>query len=168
MFSSLEKTLFKPAAALAIVLIFIWFVIKLLGWIERKYVKSSYFPYSKKSQFFSDAEKKFYDSLVEAMGPEFMVFSKCRVVDLLNVDFQKYFAAFKRIESKHVDFVVIRKGNGEIACAIELENELHERFGKESIFLDEVFSTAKLPLIRFETQPVYSVAEIQRALISCL
>jgi hypothetical protein len=48
------------------------------------------------------------------------------------------------------------------------EKELHERFGKESMFLDEVFSAAKLPLIQFETQPVYSVADIQRALISCL
>lgn len=168
MFSSLEKTLLKPAAALAIILIFIWFVTRVLDWIERNYMKSSYFPYTKKPQFFSDSEKKFYDALVQAMGPEFMVFSKCRVVDLLDVDFKKYFSAFKRIQSKRVDFVVVRKGNGELACAIELGAELHERFDKESMFLDEAFVTAELPLVRFESQPVYSVTEIQRALISCL
>ena len=168
MISSLEKILFKPVAALAIILIFIWFVIKILEWIERNYIKSSYFPYVKKTQFFSDDEKRFYYALVEAMGPEFMVFSKCRVVDLLEVDFQKHFAAFKRVQSKRVDFVVVRKGDGGLACAIVLGNELHERFAKESLFLDEVFSTAGLPLIRFESQPVYSVAEIQKALVSCL
>jgi len=89
-------------------------------------------------------------------------------VDLLDVDFQKHFAAFKRVQSKRVDFVVVRKGDGEIACAIVLGDALHQRFEKESLFLDEVFSTAGLPLIRFETQPVYSVVEIQRALVSCL
>ena len=168
MISSLEKLLLKPIAALAIILIFIWFVIKILEWIERNYIKSSYFPYVKKSHFFSEDEKRFYDALVEAMGPEFMVFAKCRVVDLLDVDFQKHFAAFKRVQSKRVDFVVVRKGDGGLACAIVLGNELHERFAKESLFLDEVFSTAGLPLIRFESQPVYSVAEIQKALVSCL
>ncbi|MBT3184579.1 MAG: DUF2726 domain-containing protein [Nitrospina sp.] len=162
---SLEKTLLKPIAALAIVLIFIWFVTKFLGWVERKFNKSSYFPYSKKEQFFSDAERKFYDALIEAVGPEFMVFSKCGAVDLLDVDFQKHFAAFKRINSMQVDFVVVRKGDGSLACAIELGGELHERFDKESLFLDEAFSTAGLPLIRFETQEVYSVSEIQKALV---
>ena len=165
---SLEKILFKPIAALAIILIFIWFVTQFLGWVERKINKSSYYPYSKKTQFFNTSERNFYDALVKAMGPEFMVFSKCRVVDLLDVDFQKHFKAFKRINSKSVDFVVIRKGDGEIACAIQLAEEVHERFDKESLFLDEAFSAAKLPLVRFEAQKVYSVSEIQRALISCI
>lgn len=163
--SSLEKVLVKPLAALAIIGIFIWFVIKILAWVERRYSKSTFFPYSKKEQFFSVAERKFYDALVEAVGPEFMVFSKCRVADLLEVDFQKHFAVFKRIKSKHVDFVVVRKGNDEVACAIELGGELHERFDKENLFLDEAFAAAGLPLIRFEIQPVYSVLEIQKALV---
>ena len=105
---------------------------------------------------------------MEAVGPEFMVFSKCRVLDLLGVDFQKYFGAFNRIKSKQVDFMVVRKGDGGLACAIALAGELHERFGKESLFLDEVFSTAGLTLIRFEFQEVYSVSEIQKALVLCI
>ena len=68
-----------------------------------------------------------------------MVFSKCRVLDLLDVDFQKYFGAFNRIKFKQADFVVVRKGDGGLACTIALAGELHERFGKESLFLDEVF-----------------------------
>lgn len=105
---------------------------------------------------------------MEAVGPEFMVFSKCRVLDLLDVDFQKYFGAFNRIKSKQVDFVVVRKGDGGLAYAIALAGELHERFGKESLFLDEVFSTTGLTLIRFEFQEVYSVSEIQKALVLCI
>lgn len=165
---SFEKLLFKPIAALAIILISLWFVISILGWIERKFLKSSYFPYKKKKQFFSATERKFYDALVEAVGPEFMVFSKCLVVDLVDVDFQKHFRAFNRIKSLSVDFVVVRKGNEEIACVIDLNENLHEQFSKESLFLDEVFVTVGLPLIRFETQEVYSVVEIQKALISCM
>ena len=122
----------------------------------------------KKLNFFSVAERNFYDALMEAVGPEFMVFSKCRVLDLLDVDFQKYFGTFNRIKSKQVDFVVVRKGDGGLACAIALAGELHERFGKESLFLDEVFSTAGLTLIRFEFQEVYSVSVIQKALVLCI
>ena len=166
--SSLEKVLVKPLAALAIIGIFLWFVTKILAWVERKYSKSSFFPYSKKTQFFSNAERRFYDALVEAVGPEFMVFTKCRVADLLEVDFQKHFSAFNRIKTLQVDFVVVRKGDGSVACAIELDDELHERYGKENVFKDEVFSAAGLPLVRFEVQPVYSVVEMQKALISSL
>ena len=107
---SLEKTLLKPIAALAIILIVVWFITVILEWIERKTSKSSFFPYSKKTQFFSVAERNFYDALMEAVGPEFMVFSKCRVLDLLDVDFQKYFGAFNRIKSKQVDLGLSVRG----------------------------------------------------------
>jgi len=166
--SGLEKILFKPIAVLAIIGIFLWFVIKAFVWFERKFNKSSFFPYSKKTQFFSVAERSFYDALVEAVGPEFMVFSKCRVIDLLDVDAQKHFRAFNRIKSLRVGFVVVRKGNGEVACAIELGDELSERFDKKSLFMDEVFTAAGLPLVRFDVQPVYSVSEIQKALLLSL
>ncbi len=163
-----EKILLRPIAALAIILIFVWFVILILAWIERKYLHSSYLPYSKKNQFFSVAERSFYDALVEALGPEFMVFSKCRVIDLLEVDIQKNFRAFNRIKFLRVGFVVVRKGNGEVACAIELGDELSDRFDKKNLFLDEVFAAAGLPLVRFDVQPVYSVLEIQKALMMSL
>jgi ABC-type proline/glycine betaine transport system ATPase subunit len=34
--------------------------------------------------------------------------------------------------------------------------------------LDDAFSAAGLPLIRFEMQEVYSVSEIQKALVLCI
>ncbi len=166
--SGLEKIFFKPIAVLAIIGIFLWFATKVFIWFERKFNKTSFFPYSKKTQFFSAAERRFYDALVEATGPEFMVFSKCRVTDLLDVDAQKHFRAFNRIKFLQVDFVVVRKGNGEVACAIELEGELSGRFGKECLFIDEAFAAASLPLVRFEVHPVYSVLEIQKALVLSL
>jgi hypothetical protein len=166
--SGIEKLFFKPIAALAIIGIFLWFAIKIFAWFERKFNKSSFFPYAKKNQFFSAEERRFYDALIEAVGPEFIVLSKCRVIDLLDVDMQKQFRAFNRIKFLQVDFVVVRKGNGEVACAIELEGDLSERFGKESLFVDDAFSAAGLPLVRFTVQPVYSVFEIQKALLLSL
>lgn len=166
--TGLEKIFFKPIAVLAIIGIFIWFATKLFIWFENKFNQSSFFPYSKKTQFFSVEERRFYDALIEAVGPEFIVSTKCRVMDLLDVDIQKHFRAFNRIKFLQVDFVVVRKGNGEVACAIELGDELSERFGKESLFTDEVFAAAGLPLVRFEVKPVYSVLEIQKALVLSL
>ena len=48
---SIEKLLFKPIAALAIILIFLWFIVNILGLIEQKFLKSTYLPY-KKTVFF--------------------------------------------------------------------------------------------------------------------
>ena len=89
--SGLEKILFKLISILAIIDIFLWFSKQIYIWFERKFNKSSFFPYSKKTQFFSLEERKFYDALIEAVGPEFIVLSKCQVVDLLDVDIQKHF-----------------------------------------------------------------------------
>jgi len=166
--SGIEKLLFKPLAALAIIGIFLWFVVKAFIWFERKFNKSSFFPYTKKHQFFSESERRFYNALIEAVGPEFIVLSKCRVSDLLDVDVRKHFQAFNRIKLLQVDFAVVRKGNGEVACAIEFGDELSEHFDKKSLFMDEVFSAAGLPLVRFDVQPVYSVSEIQKALLLSL
>lgn len=52
-----------------------------------------------------------------------------------------------------------------MVCAIALGENLHERFDKGNLFLDDVFSAAGLPLIRFEVQEVYSISEIQKALV---
>ena len=61
--------------------------------------------------------------------------------------------------------MIVRKGDGGLVCAIALGENLHERFDKGNLFLDDVFSAAGLPLIRFEVQEVYSISEIQKALV---
>jgi hypothetical protein len=125
------------------------------------------FPYFKKPQFFTAAEKKFYDILIRAVDQEFVVFSKCRVADLIGVDSKKHFGAFNRIKSKHIDFVIVRKSDGGLICGIELDDSSHKRWDrvKRDLFLDEVFATVDLPLFRFKVQKVYSVSDIQKALV---
>ena len=166
--SGLEKLILKPIAVLAIIGIFLWFALKAFVWFERKFNKSSFFPYSKKKQFFSETERRFYDALVEAVGAEFIVLSKCRVLDLLDVDIKKNFQAFNRIKFLQVDFVVVRKGNNEVACAIELGEDISDYLDKESLFKDELFASARLPLVRFEVLPVYSIQEVQKSLFMSL
>ena len=166
--SGLEKLILKPIAVLAIIGIFLWFALKAFVWFERKFNKSSFFPYSKKKQFFSETERRFYDALVEAVGAEFIVLSKCRVLDLLDVDMKKNFQAFNRIKFLQVDFVVVRKGNNEVACAIELGEDISDYLDKESLFKDELFASARLPLVRFEVLPVYSIQEVQKSLFMSL
>ena len=56
---SLEKTLLKPIAALAIILIVVWFITVILEWIERKTSKSSFFTYSKKLNFLALLKETF-------------------------------------------------------------------------------------------------------------
>ena len=123
-------------------------------------------PYSKKSYFFSPAEKKFYDVLVEAVGDEVAVFGQCRVADLIEVDAKKHFGGFNRIKSKHVDFVLVEKVDGALLCAIELDDKSHQKRDrvKRDAFLDQVFAQVELPLFRFKVKREYSIVDIQKGL----
>jgi len=123
-------------------------------------------PYSKVEYFFTPAEKKFFDVLVEAAGNEVVVLSKCRVADLIDVDAQKHFGPFNRIKSKHIDFVLVEKSDGALLCAIELDDKSHQRKKRveRDQFLDEVFAQVELPLFRFKVKREYSVADIHKGL----
>jgi len=144
-----------------------FFVLKgLSGWLVKDKNVVADFPYFKKTYFFTPTEKKFFDVLVEAVGDEVVVFSQCRVADLIDVDSKKHFGAFNRIKSKHIDFVLVEKVSAALLCAIELDDKSHARKDrvKRDKFLDQVFAQVELPLFRFRAQNEYSVADIRKGL----
>ena len=94
------------------------------------YRKKTELPYRKK-ELLTKHELSFYKKLRPLANKYgFVVISKIRLADLVEVDtdktkeFAKYFA---KIKAKHIDFGLVRPENMEVAYLIELDDKSHNR-----------------------------------------
>ncbi len=123
--------------------------------------------YVKVESIFTQPELKFYKILFDCF-PEYVIFGKVRVADIINVDSRKakgkYLKYFNKISRKHIDFLICDREKFSPLVAIELDDSTHER--EERIerdkFLDKVFKMADLPLVRFKVKRNYNAEEIRR------
>lgn len=128
--------------------------------------------YKQTQSLFTNAERQFLFVLDEAVGPEFRVFAKVRVADLVEVkgisssNKKAFFSAFSQIGMKHIDYVVVSKATLKVLVLIELDDRSHMLSPriKRDKFLDELFASVKLPLVRIKVSGKYSVPAIQSSL----
>jgi hypothetical protein len=71
-------------------------------------------------------------------------------------------AAFNRIAQKHIDFLVCHPVTMKPLLGIELDDQSHKQNNRQERdgFVDQVFLTAGLPLLRFPVQAEYNSREI--------
>ena len=130
--------------------------------------------YYLKKSLFSPAERSFF-GVLESLGYEHASFaSKVRLADIFGVkkglergDRQR---AQNRINSKHVDFLLVLKTDGRPLLGIELDDSSHEeeeRIARDS-FVDEVFSSAALPILHVPAKAAYDPREIRRQIEAAL
>ena len=127
------------------------------------------YPYVAAPGLFTEAETRFLRTLEQA-APEYRVFGKVRVADLIRV--QKGLSnsartsALNRITSKHVDFVLCRPHDLGVVCAVELDDKTHECKDRQvrDVFLKHALAAAEVPLVRVKTAKGYDVAELQSLL----
>jgi|SRR3990172_5617910 len=97
------------------------------------------------------------------MGECFLVFPKVGLSDIFFVRrSNKSLAAFNKITSKHVDFLICDPGGLNPVFGIELDDSSHEsskRMARDD-FVDELFDTAGLPLIRVPVKVSYDTREL--------
>jgi hypothetical protein len=79
-------------------------------------------------------------------------------------------SAKNRINSKHVDFLLLRKGDGKPLLGIELDDTSHQEEARKArdIFVDTVFAAAALPILHVPAQASYDPSEIRRAIDNAL
>ena len=70
----------------------------------------------------------------------------------------------KKINCRHVDFVIYNPVNGYTDFAIELDDKSHEseRQIKSDRFKDMVFKKIGMPLIRIKAKPFYQPEELKK------
>ena len=125
------------------------------------------FPYTKQTALFTAAERSFLGVLEQAVGDEYRVFGKVRLADVIKVSGvsgKARQAAFNRIQSKHLDFVVCAADDLSIKYAIELDDRSHAKRKARDQFVDQAMAAARVPLYRFPAKVGYSIQEIRERL----
>jgi hypothetical protein len=125
------------------------------------------YPYQKADSLFSPAERSFLGVLDGAIGDRCRVLGKVRLADVISPirglsksDWQK---AFNRIGSKHVDFVLCKKDDLSLVCAIELDDSSHKKGERKTRddFLEKALNASSVPFIRFAARVSYNVQEVK-------
>ena len=126
--------------------------------------------YYKNKYFLTDAEKNFFFALKPiADRHNLLIFSKVRLIDLFFVPHYNR-SSRARIIQKHVDFVLCEPRNINPVCAIELDDSSHKwqsRIERDD-FINQVFNSAGLPLIRIKNAYSYNPRDIEAKIISTI
>lgn len=110
-------------------------------------------PYRLKKYFFSRSEKEFNRILVSKINhAKFSVFPKVRLADFIEVaeKGEEYQAAFNRIKSKHIDFLIYDIQQDQIVLAIELDGKSHlsEKAQERDVLVEKIYKTIGVRLAR--------------------
>lgn len=78
----------------------------------------------------------------------------------------KYISVSIKINRKHVDFLICDNETLKPIVGIELDDSTHQRQDRQlrDQFLNQVFETAKLPLIHIKVKQGYAISDLQENL----
>lgn len=116
-------------------------------------------PYHVRDDFLSRAEASFYHVLVTALGDEVVVLTKVNLADVFfvtNPDERLRYRA--KINRKHVDFLICQPDTMTPLLGVELDDISHQRERRQvrDAFVDHVFESAALPLMRVPVKYAYN------------
>lgn len=125
------------------------------------------FPYLATVALLTPAERSFFGVLQQALAPDYHLFAKVRLADILDVQpglvSARRSAAFNRISAKHADFVACDPKTFRILGVIELDDRSH-RAGKRrqrDEFVDSALAAASIPILRVAAQRSYSPSALR-------
>ena len=119
-------------------------------------------PYQRKP-FLTPAEIAYYKVLRMIFADRYLIFAQVRVIDLCDVlDRPFNQGAVNRIDRRHVDFVLCHPRTFKPMAAIELDDRTHDHPDRrqKDAFLDEVFRSIGMKLVRQRVRLTYSVDEV--------
>lgn len=121
--------------------------------------------YSRKNALMTNAERRFFELLVEMAADKFFVFPQIHLTALLEhkvENGQWWDAAFVHINGKSVDYVICDRRSLCPLVAIELDDWSHEleRRKKRDVEVERIMTEAKIPLVRFANVKEMSKTEI--------
>ena len=124
-------------------------------------------PYRLRDDFLSPGELAFYRVLVASVDGTATVLTKVNLSDLFFVSQPRESAKhWNRINRKHVDFLLCDVTTMRPLVGIELDDRSHEAAKRQERdrFVERVFETAGLPLVRVPLRSGYSVNELRSVL----
>jgi predicted RNA-binding Zn-ribbon protein involved in translation (DUF1610 family) len=121
-------------------------------------------PYRQRDDFLSPAELSFYRVLILALNQSFLVCPKVNLADIFFVAQSSRSQSYRnRIDRKHVDFLLCDPTSIRPVAGIELDDSSHGRSDRQirDQFVDQVFRSAGLPLVRIPVTKNYSPQNIE-------
>jgi hypothetical protein len=148
---------------LAIVIVFIVFVVMQIAAHKKKQAKSlATPPYLKKRSLLGEREQVLFHRLTEAL-PGRQVMAQVRLADIVGVkkcdDWQAW---FNKISRKSVDFVICDQAFVVLAC-IELDGKTHELEVRQKAdnTKDEALGAAGIPVVRIHADRLPATEDIR-------
>lgn len=156
-----------------VILLFIDFATrKLFASKESTEIKKSTYRYFAKNAIMTERENKFFRQLNEILGNKWFIIPQVHLSALLNhkVKGQNWKAAFRHINGKSVDFVLLSKETLKPICAIELDDSTHNYKNRveRDAEVERIFADAKLPLARFKNPEKLSRQDIVNTIAAAI
>jgi very-short-patch-repair endonuclease len=121
-------------------------------------------PYRRVESLLSATERSFYEALLPAVGDDWRIFMKVRLLDLIHVPRGTAEARRhrNRVMSKHVDFVLCAPDTLAPMLVIELDDATHDRPDRQArdAFVDRALETAGLPILHIRVQRRYAADDL--------
>ena len=118
----------------------------------------------------SPGELKFFRVLEAAVGENYRLFSKVRLLDVVQpkqgLDKNARQSALNVVQSKHVDFVACDPNDMAIQFVVELDDKTHQRADRveRDLKVDDALEQAGIPIFHFPAKASYAVQDIQAKL----
>ena len=135
-------------------------------------IKKSTYRYFAKNAIMTERENKFFKQLNEILDNKWFVIPQVHLSALLNhkVKGQNWKAAFRHINGKSVDYVLLSKETMKPICAIELDDSTHDykNRAERDAEVERIFAEAKLPLARFKNPEKLSRQDIVNTIAAAI
>lgn len=120
--------------------------------------------YFAKNHIMTKREEKFFATLCEIFGEKCYVVPQVHLSALLNhkVHGQNWKGAFAHINGKSVDYVLLRRSDLSVLCAVELDDATHNTDNRvrRDQEVERILQQVKLPLVRLDRPETMSKQEI--------
>ena len=130
-------------------------------------IEKSQYKYYAKSYVMTSRENECFKILNEIFSSKWFVVPQVHLSALLDyrVKGQNWNAAFRHINGKSVDFVLIGKESYKVICAIELDDSTHNKPERKErdVEIERIFNQARIPLARiskFESMTKPELAKV--------
>lgn len=130
-------------------------------------IKKSQYKYYAKSYVMTSRENECFKILNEIFDSKWFVVPQVHLSALLDykVKGQNWNAAFRHINGKSVDFVLIGKESYKVICVIELDDSTHSKPDRieRDAEIERMFKEARIPLARiskFESMTKPEIAKV--------
>lgn len=132
--------------------------------IESSPKRKPSFTYLPKTHIMTNREENFFKTLCEIFDDKCYIMSQVHLSALLNhkVKGQNWKSAFRHINGKSVDFVLLRRRDLSVLCAVELDDSTHDK--QDRIVRDKeverIFRSVNIPLVRMRSPEHMTKQEI--------